>query len=73
MDNKIRIAYLIPIFLFIFKNMLGLLIYVPILVIMFLISYYYMPEKNSDWRNILGLYGLNFFILILGFIIYSLY
>ncbi|WP_427003116.1 hypothetical protein [Methanobrevibacter intestini] len=72
MNAKQTIAIIIPIAIFIIKKYISLYITIPVLITGCIITYYLYAKSDEDkyLRGALSLYGLNFFFIILGIMLY---
>ena len=71
MNAKQIIAIIIPIAIFMFRKYISILITLPILIIGCIVTYYFYTKSNEDkfLKGELSLYGLNFFLIFIGFLI----
>ena len=72
MNAKQTIAIIIPIAIFIIKKYISPYITIPVLIAGCIITYYLYTKSDEDKYLIgaLSLYCLNFFLIILGIVLY---
>ena len=72
MNAKQTIAIIIPIAIFIIKKYISLYITIPVLIAGCIITYYLYTKSDEDkyLSGALSLYCLNFFLIILGIVLY---
>jgi hypothetical protein len=75
MNTKQTIAIIIPIAIFILKKYISLYITIPVLIAGCIITYYlYMKsDKDKYLRGAISLYGINFFFIGLGIVLYYIF
>jgi hypothetical protein len=75
MNTKQTIAIIIPIAIFILKKYISLYITIPVLIAGCIITYYLYTKSNKDkyLRGAISLYGINFFFIGLGIVLYYIF
>ncbi len=75
MNTKQTIAIIIPIAIFILKKYISLYITIPVLIAGCIITYYLYTKSNKDkyLKGAISLYGINFFFIGLGIVLYYIF
>ena len=75
MNTKQTIAIIIPIAIFILKKYISLYITIPVLIAGCIITYYLYTKFDKDkyLRGAISLYGINFFFIGLGIVLYYIF
>ncbi len=75
MNTKQTIAIIIPIAIFILKKYISLYITIPVLIAGCIITYYLYTKSDKDkyLRGAISLYGINFFFIGLGIVLYYIF
>lgn len=69
MRTEIKLAFVVPIILFITRRILTLIPYLVLLIIGTVATYYFYkkdPKKDNNWKKVLWAYGVNYLFLALG-------
>ena len=75
MNTRQTIAIIIPIPIFILKKYISLYITIPVLIAGCIITYYLYTKSNKDkyLKGAISLYGINFFFIGLGIVLYYIF
>ncbi len=75
MNTKQTIAIIVPIAIFILKKYISLYITIPVLIAGCIITYYLYTKSDKDkyLRGAISLYGINFFFIGLGIVLYYIF